>query len=52
MKRGIEEELDVVQQDDVALGLGGDPLEKRRNSDGPLPPGQIEKTAGGARHRR
>ena len=52
MQCELEEELDVVQQDGVTPGLGDDPIEKRRDSNGPLPLGQVEKAAGEARHRR
>lgn len=46
MQCEIEEELDVVQQDDVTSGLGDDLIEKRCDSNGPLPLGQVEKSAG------
>ena len=37
MQGDIEEDLDVVQQDDVTPGLSDDLIEKRCDSNGPLP---------------
>ena len=45
-QRDIEQELDVVQQDDVACGLGDDSPEKKWNPDATLPLGQVEQTTG------